>query len=407
MCDKNSRGYLAVVIIVSLIVGGFAGAFGSFFIAPSLEKTNWGKQFLGTNAPEQSVNQKKVISVEENSATIEAVKKVSPSVVSVVVTKELESFYNLTGPDVFNFWNFGTQIPQGNGKKEKKEIGGGTGFVIGADGLILTNKHVVADEQAEYSVLFSDGKRYEAKVLGRDTVYDVAVLKIDAKNLAVAEIGDSDKIEIGQTVIAIGNALSEYSNSVTRGVVSGINRKVIAGDSGGGSEVIQGAIQTDAAINPGNSGGPLLNLAGQVIGVNTAVNWQGQSLGFAIPINQAKSVIESVKQFGKIVRPWLGVRYIQLNEEIAKANNLKYNYGAMVLQGQNKTEPAVVAASPAEKAGIKENDIILEVNGEKLDDDSSLVQEISKYKPGNVIILQVAREDKVMEIKVKLEERRE
>lgn len=399
------RGFIALTVIVSLIVGGFAGALGSFFVKPYLEKTDWGKQFLQSEVNQQLTGQKKVVEVKEDSATIDVVKKVSPSVVSIVVTKELESFYNLTGPDIFDFWNFGITVPKGSGQKEKKEVGGGTGFVIGADGLILTNKHVVSDEQAEYSVVFSDGKRFEAKVLGRDPVYDIAVLKIEAKNLPVLAIGDSDKIEIGQTVIAIGNALSQYSNSVTRGVVSGINRKITAGDSFGGAEVIEGAIQTDAAINPGNSGGPLLNLDGQVIGVNTAINWQGQSLGFAIPINQAKSVIASVKQFGKIVRPWLGVRYVQLNKEIATANKLKYDYGAMILRGQNQKESAVVIGSPADKAGLKENDIILELNGKKLDDKAPLAQEVAKYKPGDTVSLKVARGEEMIEVKVKLEER--
>jgi serine protease Do len=399
------RGFFALVVIISLIVGGFSGGLGSFFVKPYLEKTDWGKRFLQNEITQQIIGQKKVIEVTEDSATIDVVKKSSPSVVSIVVTKELESFYNLTGPDIFDFWNFGITVPKGNGQKEKKEVGGGTGFVIGPDGLILTNKHVVSDEQAEYSVVFNDGKRFEAKVLGRDPVYDIAVLKIETKNLAVLEIGDSDKIEIGQTVIAIGNALSQYSNSVTRGVVSGINRKITAGDSFGGAEVIEGAIQTDAAINPGNSGGPLLNLDGQVIGVNTAVNWQGQSLGFAIPINQAKSVIASVKQFGKIVRSWLGVRYVQLNKKIAEANKLKYDYGAMILRGQSQNEPAVISASPADKAGLKENDIILEVNGVKLDDNAALAQKIAKYKPADTVSLKVARGDEVIEIKVKLEER--
>ncbi|NQT49403.1 trypsin-like peptidase domain-containing protein, partial [Candidatus Kuenenbacteria bacterium] len=280
-----------------------------------------------------------------------------------------------------------------------------TGFVIDADGLILTNKHVVADDKAEYSVIFNDGTKYTAEVLGRDTINDIAILKIQANDLPVVELGDSDQLEIGQTVIAIGNALSEYTNTVTKGVVSGINRSLVAGDGIGGSEYIEGAIQTDAAINPGNSGGPLLNLAGQVIGINTAVNWQGQSIGFAISINQAKTVIESVKEFGKIVRPWLGVRYIHLNSEIAEKNNIKYDYGALIVKGETVNDLAVVIDSPAFKAGLVENDIILQVNEQKLDQDRTLVNELIKFKPGDEVELKVYHAGEEQTVKVVLEER--
>ncbi|MEK7511398.1 MAG: trypsin-like peptidase domain-containing protein [Patescibacteria group bacterium] len=406
MYDEKFRGFWPAIIIVSLVVGAFSGAFGSFFLKPYLEKTNWGKDFLNSNIVQQMAGQKEVIEVTEDSATIDVVKKVSPAVVSVVVTKELQNFYNLTGPDIFDFWNLGQTLPQG-GTKEKKEVGGGTGFVIDESGLILTNKHVVSDEQAEYSVVFNDGKKYEAGVLARDTVNDIAVLKIKANNLAVVELGDSDKLQIGQTVIAIGNALGEYRNTVTRGVVSGVNRSIVAGDNYGASELLENVIQTDAAISPGNSGGPLLNLGGQVIGINSAINLQGQSLGFAIPVNQAKTVIDSVKKYGKIVRPWLGVRYVQINVEIAKANKLNYEYGALIIRGEGKEDLAVVPASPADKAGLAENDIILEVNGKKLAEENSLVQEIAKYKPGDEITLKVSHEGNEKMIKVKLEERKE
>jgi serine protease Do len=406
MFDEKNRGFWAVTIIISLVVGAFSGALGSFFIKPYLEKTDWGKNFLSNNIVQQVSGQKEVIEVTEDSATIDVVKEVSPAVVSVVVTKELQNIYNLTGPDIFDFWNFNGSLPQG-GTKEKKEVGGGTGFVIDESGLILTNKHVVSDEQAEYSVVFNDGKKYEAKVVGRDTINDIAVLKIEANDLAVVELGDSDKIQIGETVIAIGNALGEYRNTVTRGVVSGVNRSIVAGDNSGASELLENVIQTDAAISPGNSGGPLLNLGGQVVGINTAINLQGQSLGFAIPVNQAKTVIDSVKKYGKIVRPWLGVRYIQLNSEIAKANNLKYEYGALILRGQGTQELAVVPSSPADKAGLVENDIILEVNGKKLSEENSLVQEVSKFQPGDEITLKIFHDGSEKTIKVKLEERKE
>lgn len=404
MFDEKLRGFWAVIIIVSLIIGAFSGALGSFFLKPYLERTDWGKDFLNNDVVQQISGEKKVVEVTEDSATIEVVKKVSPAVVSVVVTKELQNMYNLTGPDIFDFWNFGQSLPEGN---KKKEVGGGTGFVIDEAGLILTNKHVVSDEQAEYSIVFNDGKKYEAKILAQDTVADIAVLKIEAKNLVVVELGDSDKLQIGETVIAIGNALGEYRNTVTRGVVSGVNRSILAGDNSGSSELLENVLQTDAAINPGNSGGPLLNLGGQVIGINTAINWQGQSLGFAIPVNQAKTVIDSVKKYGKIIRPWLGVRYVQLNAEIAKANKLEYEYGALIIRGEGKDDLAIVPASPAAKAGLAENDIILEVNGKKLAEENSLVQEVAKFKPGDEITLKISHDGVEKMIKIKLEERKE
>jgi serine protease Do len=229
-------------------------------------------------------------------------------------------------------------------------------------------------------------------------------LKIEATGLPTVELGDSDKIELGQTVIAIGNSLGEYQNTVTKGVVSGLGRKVVAGDSQGGSEVIEGAFQTDAAINPGNSGGPLINLAGQVIAINTAMNQGGQLIGFAIPINVAKQDIESVETSGKIVRPWLGVRYVLINDEIAKANHLEKNYGALIARGQQATDLAVVPASPADKAGLVENDIILEMNGQKIDEEHPLAKEIAKFKPGDEVTLKILRKGAEKDVKVTLGE---
>ncbi len=399
---KELKNYFIVFVLIALVVGAVGGAAGSLFLKPYLANTDWGNKLLNAGAA-QMISEKRVYEVTEDSATIDVVKKVSPSVVSVVITKELSNFYNMTGPDIFGF---PFQIAQPSQQKQKQEVGGGTGFVIGSDGLILTNKHVVSDDTAEYSVVFNDGKKYEAKVLGRDPVNDIAVLKIEAKDLPVIELGDSDQIEIGQTVIAIGNALSEYKNTVTKGLISGINRRIVAGDGYGSSEVLEEVLQTDAAINPGNSGGPLLNLAGQVIGINTAVNNGGQSIAFAIPVNQAKNVIDSVKQFGRIVRPWLGIRYLVINKEFAQKNNLKYEYGALIQRGAQATDVAVVPGSPADKAGLIENDIILEVNGVKLENDKNLAKEVSRYKPGDEISLKIFRKDGEKTIKVKLEERK-
>jgi serine protease Do len=406
---NRTKNLFVITIIVSLVIGSVSGMLGSFFLKPYMESTTWGRAFLQTNISErlEDDDASRVLNVVEESATIEVVNKVSDSVVSIVVTKELENIYNLTGPDAMDYFDLGINPNYLPGGSQKREVGGGTGFVIGEDGLILTNRHVVEDEKADYSVVFNDGEKYEAVVLGRDMVRDIAVLKIEASDLSVVELADSEEIEIGQTVIAIGNALSEYRNTVTRGVISGIDRRVVAGSSRIGSSVIDGAIQTDAAINPGNSGGPLLNLAGQVVGINTAVNFGGNSIGFAIPINQAKSVIESVNEFGRIVRPWLGIRYIELSAEIAEKNNIEYDYGVLVLRGENSDDLAVIPESPADKAGIVENDIVLEFNGQKLDSEHSLINEITKYKPGEVVELKVFHDGEELEVSLELAEREE
>lgn len=383
---------------------GFAGAiWGSRLAGPYLMKTTWGSELLNKN-------KNLTLQINEDSETIKVAKDVAPSVVSIVISKELDNYYNATGPfDFFfdNFFNGNNRMIDPNEPKVKQTIGGGTGFIISSDGLILTNRHVVADDGATYTVILSDGSEHEATVLGRDSLNDIAVIKIDADNLPEVELGDSDNLEIGQTVLAIGNALAEYSNTVTKGVISGINREVTAGDGRGQSELIKEAIQTDAAINPGNSGGPLLNLYGQVIGINTAIDSQGQSVGFSIPINAVKSVIESVRQYGRIVRPWLGVRYVQLDQAISKANSLNYDYGALIAPGQNTADLAVAPGSPADKAGLVENDIILELNGQKLDADHVLAIELSKYSPSDRITLKIFHKGEEKDVKIQLEERKE
>ncbi|MBI5254725.1 trypsin-like peptidase domain-containing protein [Candidatus Falkowbacteria bacterium] len=372
-----------------------------------MQKTNWGKAFLGDatpNAPTIDSSSTKVIKVEEESNTIDVVKKASAAVVSIVITKELDQYYNLTGPlDGFIF-----DIPQEKtGQKIKQTIGGGSGFIVSSDGLILTNKHVVFDDSAEYTVSLNDGREFKAKIFGKDPTNDIAILKIDAKNLPVLDLGNSDKIQTGQTAIAIGFSLAEYKNTVTKGVISGINRKVTASDYAiGATSIIDEAIQTDAAINQGNSGGPLLDLGGKVIGINTAVNRSGESVGFAIPINIAKKALDSVKKYGRIVRPWLGVRYVVLNQKIADANKLPVNYGALIASGQTAQEQAIVPNSPADKAGLKVDDIILEINGVKLDE-KSLATELSKYNPKDVVTLKILRNGETKIIKVTLEERKE
>jgi serine protease Do len=329
-----------------------------------------------------SIPTKQKIVIEESSAIIDATNKVSASVVSITTKKTVQSIY---------------------GAYESE--GAGTGFIITSDGLILTNKHVVSDTAAAYTVVTQDGKIYDATVQSLDSVNDLAVVKIDARGLTAVELGDSDELKVGQWVIAVGNSLGKFQNSVTAGVVSAKDRKIQASDSNGGSaETLSDLLQTDAAINPGNSGGPLVNLAGQVIGINTAVASEAQGIGFAIPINAAKSAIESIKKTGRIIRPYLGVRYFEITPAVAKQNSLTVDYGALVQRGTNLTDFAVVPGSPADKAGIIENDIITQINGDKIDVNNSLISLVQKYLVGDDIKLKVISKGKEKEVTIKLEE---
>jgi serine protease Do len=395
---------------LSFLIGGvggvLGGVYGKSYIIPWFTKNFFGREPAQNLTEETAITQ----AVIEESATTEAVKKVTPSVVSIVISKDLSKINNFnTFPyDLFGLnFPFGLEQPNAgdsNGDTGKTEVGGGTGFIISSDGLILTNKHVVSDTEAEYTVITNDDQKYDAKILATDPILDIAVLKIEANNLPTVELGNSDEIELGQTVIAIGNSLGEYKNAVTKGIISGMKRRIVASDRSGGSEVIEEALQTDAAINPGNSGGPLINLAGQVIGINTATNQEGQSIGFAIPINVAKQDIDSVKTSGRIVRPWLGVRYILISEEIAKENQLEKDYGALIVRGQKQTDLAVIPGSPADKAGLVENDIVLEINDQKIDEEHPLAREIAKFKPGEEITLKVLHKGGEKEIQVILGE---
>ena len=330
---------------------------------------------------------------------VDAVKKTNPAVVSIVISKEVPTYEVYIDPnqqknifgDIFPNFPFDITPQYRQNGTERKEIGGGSGFFVTSDGLIVTNKHVVEATDAFYTVFTNDGKQHEAKVVARDPVLDIALIKIEGNSYPYLSLGNSDSLLAGQTVIAIGNALGEFSNTVSVGVISGLSRSVTAGSSFGKSELLDHVIQTDAAINPGNSGGPLLDLSGRVIGVNVAVVQGSQSIGFALPINSVKGAIESVKTTGKIVRPYLGVRYIAINSEIQQANNLTVDYGVLVKMGSGPNEPAVIPGSPADKAGIVENDIILMIDGVKITESNSLAAIIRQKKIGQTITLRILR----------------
>jgi serine protease Do len=325
---------------------------------------------------------------------VNAVKKAKPAVVSIIVSKEVPkydvSYDQNSDPFGGMFPGFFFQTPtyKQNGT-EKKQIGSGSGFLISSDGMIVTNKHVVADKDALYEVQLNNGKKYSAKVLARDGVLDVALVKISASDLPYLSLADSDTLEVGQSVIAIGNALGEFKNTVSVGVVSGLSRSITAGDNAGMSERLDKVIQTDAAINPGNSGGPLLNLHGDVIGINVAVVQGSSNVGFALPINSVKSAINSVKSTGKIVRPYVGIRYIPVTAELKAKNNLTVDYGVLVQRGQTATDLAVIPGSPADKAGILENDIVLEIDSVKIDEDQNFAYLIRDKKVGDYVTFKI------------------
>lgn len=342
--------------------------------------------------------------VDEQSQVIEVAKKASPAVVSIIATAEVPTYETLYE----QFFNFSIPSQVQNGT-EKKQVSAGTGFLVSADGYIITNKHVVEDEGAEYTVILNNEKNFDekitAKVLARDPNNDIAVLKIDKTDLPFLDLGDSDSLQVGQTAIAIGYALGEFDNTVSKGVVSGLYRSITAG-TGRSTENLQNLIQTDAAVNPGNSGGPLLDIEGNVIGVNVAMA-DAQSIGFAIPINEVKDSYEEVKSSGTIKkdsRAFLGVRYIAVDDNIQEKNDLPYNYGVIIVRGEERSDLAIVPGSPADKAGLAENDIILEVNGEKVTARNSLQKLINKYQPGDEIKLKVYKDGAEKEISLKLEE---
>ncbi len=345
----------------------------------------------------------------QEEAIIKGVEDIWPAVVSIVISKDVPVAQQYFFEEFEWFFDeqFRIEIPQYDDRgTEKREIGGGTGFIVSEEGLVLTNKHVVLEQDAEYTIFANNGKSYPAKVLARSPLHDIAVLKIEqegTERFSTVKLGDSDSLKIGQTVIAIGNALGEFRNTVSVGVVSALGRTITA--SGGGIvETLEDIIQTDAAINVGNSGGPLLNLKGEVVGINTAMAVEAQNIGFAIPINQAKKSIEQVKTLGKIVYPFLGIRYVLLDEIIKMENDLPVNYGAWLKKG-SQGEPAVESDSAAQKAGLQENDIILEFNGEKINTENSLAKIIMKYNPGDKVVLKVLRNGQERMVEIILGER--
>lgn len=359
MKKKISLVLIGLVIVLLLLVGWFVG----FKMA---------KDFLGKTL------KNRISVIDEESVTTKVVEKSNSSVVTVSANKDMVDVLSLDTKNV------------------EQDIG--TGFIVSNDGLIVTNKHVVADTNAKYKVIIGKDETVEVKNIYRDPVNDLAILKVDKNNLTPVDLGDSDELRVGQTVIAIGTALGQFRSTVTKGVISGLSRGITASGDGVAIEKLDGVIQTDAAINPGNSGGPLFNSGGQVIGVNVATSQNGQSIGFALPINLVKSSIDNFRKTGEFDRPYLGVGYKMISKKVAEQNNL--SMGAYV--------QTVIKDSPADKAGLKTGDIITEVDSKKVAEtskDTFVVEIINQKKIGDSVKIKYVRDKTEIEVEVKLDKK--
>lgn len=369
----------AVLVLTCLLFGFFGGWVGS----------KSGEFGLGSVKISDPSAQKIVL--KESEVISEIAKKVGPSVVSVNVTSELSQ--------VDNFFGF---------RSPSQQESAGTGFILTKEGVVVTNRHVVPRGANTVSVTLSDGTELnEVEVIGRtneNDPLDVAFLRIKntkGKALEAATIGDSSKMQVGDKVIAIGNALGQFQNTVTSGIISGFGRSIEAAGDGNSVETLQNLFQTDTAINQGNSGGPLVNINGEVIGINTAVAGGAENIGFAIPINDIQGLIKSVLAKGKLERPYLGVRYVTLTDDYAYQYNLDVKRGAYIAPSRNGS--AIIASSPAEKAGLKEKDIITKIDGQAIDENNSLISLIGKKSVGDSVELLIVRDGKEINVKAILE----
>jgi serine protease Do len=340
--------------------------------------------------------------IRRKSPIVEIAKKICPAVITIVASRDLPQI------DEFYFLPMGREkvaLPKKVAGTQKTKIGGGSGFIVSRDGYILTCNHVVEDHEAEYTVIIDPDHKYTAKVLAKDPLIDMAILKISGHNHPFLKLGNSDRVELGESVLAVGNPLGEFEDTLSLGIISGLSRKITAYNGlDSKSTNLRGLIQTDAAINPGNSGGPLVNMNAEVIGINTAMIMGAENIGFALPINYIKEDLQEVKSGGKIKRPYLGIKYLLLNSEISKTNKLPVEYGALVAR-EMFGEPAVAKNSAADLAGIKEYDIILEMNGEKITDENTLSDCLSKCLIGQEISMLVLRSGKEILIKTTLKQK--
>jgi S1-C subfamily serine protease len=380
-------GRAAVVVLAVLLLSGFVGFVGGWLGA----NHNSADDLLSSTASRQ-----KQVVTSESQLINSIAKTVGPSVVSVNVTSTSQNT-----PDFFGF--------QGAPQAQQSA---GTGIILTSGGLIITNRHVVPDGTTSVSVTLSDGTQLkDVTVLGRTSAsdsLDVAFLKVNdtkGKTLTPAVLGDSSKVQVGDAVVAIGNALGQFQNTVTSGIISGYGRSVQAGSSDGsqGSENLSDLFQTDAAINEGNSGGPLVNMNGQVIGINTAIAGNAQNIGFSIPINDVTGLIKQVQSTGKLERPFLGVYYVPITPDYAYQYNLPVQNGAYIVPSSLSGQPSIVSGSSADKAGLKEKDIITQVDGINVDQTHSLTSLLGKHSVGDTVGLTVLRDGKTIHVNVKLD----
>ena len=407
LARRSSKRFLLVIIMAVLVAAFFGSIFGFMgggvvgFIF-SKKQSNEVKKMIDSSKEGDIAGQ---VILNDEERVVGVVEKASPSVISIIISKDVSRFRS-SPFDPFGFDSFFDPFGErGDIETEKQRIGGGSGFFVSSDGLIVTNKHVVNDADAEYKVITDEGREFDAEILAIHPTMDVAIMKIEGENFPILELGDSDALKAGQAVIAIGYSLGEFSNSVSMGIVSGLKRDVTAGSGLGDTERLSGIIQTDAAINPGNSGGPLLDIHGKVIGVNVAVAQGAENIGFALPISEIRETIDQVRTSGKISVPFMGVRYIILDAEIQKENDLPFDYGALILRGEARTDFAVIPGSPADKAGLVENDIVLEIEGERVTSENTLGEIVSKYKAGEDISLNIWHKGETKEVRVTLGER--
>lgn len=384
----RGRDRLAATALIIILLSFLSGAVGAWLITSRSDNGLSGAGLSG---------QKKIVT--SSSRLISRIaKEVGPSVVSVNV--DITSNNSLDG----GFGLFGFSQPE-------QEQAAGTGIIISSSGLIVTNRHVVPAGTTSVSVTLSDGTELKnVSVVGRTSdndSLDIAFLKINdsrGHKLKPAAIGDSSSVQIGDDVVAIGNALGQFQNTVTSGIISGYGRSVQAGDSSGSgsAENLVDLFQTDAAINEGNSGGPLVNLNGQVIGINTAIAGNAQNIGFAIPINDVHGLIEQVLKNGKFSRPYLGIRYVPLTADLANEFGLRVSNGAFIAPSSDPASPSVEPGGPADKAGLREKDVITQVDGHNIDQTHSLTSLLGSHQPGDKVVLTVLRDNKTMHLNVTL-----